>query len=150
MKFVNRLLSMVLLGASYQASAASCMFPDYTDELKEMVGYQALLNVDPLKDLSETTYSENDMMKDAVNVSRPEVTSLAEGVGAFLDVPGYHNAGNIQYFKLENELYALAHYYPGDNEVGVIVKLQTSSEAKMRKADYEVVAVVSDAEIDCK
>ena len=150
MKSTNLFLSVIFAMASYQVSASTCKLPQNTADFEEAPGFQLLLTVDPLKNLSETTAAESSMMTEAASANNGKTYGLEEGVGIFLDVPSFYNAGNIQYFKLGNELYALAHYYPGENEAGVVLKIKTTSEKKMRTADYEVIANVSDGDVQCQ
>lgn len=138
-------LGLVTFLAASSAFAA-CPVSQETSDLQSEEGFAELFTVDVKSNVENLTDSESEMIVAATDIEDAEAA-----VSQFIDEPYFFNAGNIEYFTLGENTFALVTYFPGDNEYGVIAQVNTSSQskAKVRAADFTVVATVSDGGIDC-
>ncbi len=147
------LLSLPL--APLSAAAEDCPFSGPTTNIKNLPGYKALSTIDPVKVLDQLTISESKMILEAVQKSLDIEDPGLDAVKAwaiFTDVPRFYNGGQIEYFALDKDRFALVNFFPDDKALGHVAKLATASTSARdyRKAKYEVLADVREGSMSCR
>jgi hypothetical protein len=161
MNVINLMSGALVAGAlaasvgAISASAASCPFSGPTAELRSLPGYKPLSTVDPVKVLDQLTISESNMIWTAVQGGFYGDSTGLDGAKAwaiFTDVPRFYNGGQIEYFALDKDRYALVSFYPENKQLGHVAKLATASSSARdyRKAKFEVLADVREGMMSCR
>ncbi|WP_408097983.1 hypothetical protein ACJVC5_03395 [Peredibacter sp. HCB2-198] len=142
MKF---LLALALLVTTNAFAIDLCSF-EQTWELDEAL---ESMNVRPLK-VSDNHKSFTNVEKQLIyttviqqdwraGVSMKEALEI---FGDYYDGKLGSNSGEIKYFNVKGQKFAIVHYWPGDNEYGAIFKHINNQ--------FHLIASIGDGEISCK
>mgnify|MGYP003574888615 CR=1 FL=1 len=135
-----------LLSAQAFAAFDVCQFED-------TVAFQEAVDAKKIKKTKEVNFEtgfsaiEKQMIKTTINSDSSHAhLNLDEAVKEFGDYFGGRtepgtNAGEIVYYSVGSDKFALVHYWPGDNEVGAFVKVTDQT--------VTLLATVSDQWIEC-
>lgn len=142
----KRMIILMILGfvLNSKAYANDCDLGEDTAAFSKK--FKKLYTVHSIKNEATLTPLEREIIQHVVqwtedNFELTQAASLIIFQDHWGENDGY-NAGSIRYYstrtKDENTRYALATYYPGENEYGLIFKVKKNEK-------YELIAEVSDA-----
>lgn len=140
------LLFIPLLFLSNAYAFDVCSF-EYTHDFFEYIEKQGIKPTRVSKNHKKFTSVEKKMIyKMVTSQSWRRNDTVAEALLEFGDYyngkEGY-NAGEIQYFTINNIKLVLVHYWPGDNEYGAFFFVNKNNSTRYK-------AVINDGEIYCK